>query len=363
MGFLYINRGSINFAMGTIAGFAVCLLVVTFSMISLPRKRLGVSSASMETSSRHLSDLHDPSVHEMLGRIHGDAVGDQNARVVKFEDLHAHHDDDSVAKEMARGVRVLVWVMTSPQNLDKKAIHVQNTWGKRANTLLFMSSQWNSSFPTIGLNVSEGREHLTAKTFQAFRYIYEHHFDDADWFMKADDDTYVIMENLRYMLSAYDTKDPIYFGQMFKSVVKQGYASGGAGYVLSKEALRRMITKGLNNSTLCRPDGGAEDVELGKCLLNLGVRIQSSMDILGRTRFHCFDPQEHLRGDFVDWYKVYDANGAKGGIGNMSDYAVTFHYIRPIQMYELEYFIYHLRPFGILSRAQNLNLKKENAGS
>ena len=50
----------------------------------------------------------------------------------------------------------------------------------------------NDSFPTVGLNISEGREHLTGKTMQAFRYVYENYFDKADWFMKADDDTYVI---------------------------------------------------------------------------------------------------------------------------------------------------------------------------
>ena len=43
----------------------------------------------------------------------------------------------------------------------------------------------NQEFPTVGLNVSEGREHLTAKTMQGFRYIYDHHLDDADWFMKV----------------------------------------------------------------------------------------------------------------------------------------------------------------------------------
>ena len=52
------------------------------------------------------------------------------------------------------------------------------------------------------------------------------------------------MENLRYFLSGENTSEPIYFGHHFKTIVKQGYYSGGGGYVLSKEALRRFGEKG-----------------------------------------------------------------------------------------------------------------------
>lgn len=43
------------------------------------------------------------------------------------------------------------------------------------------------------------------------------------------------------MLMPYKPRDPIYFGCRFKPYVKQGYMSGGAGYVLSKEAIRRFV--------------------------------------------------------------------------------------------------------------------------
>lgn len=43
------------------------------------------------------------------------------------------------------------------------------------------------------------------------------------------------------MLMPYKANEAIYFGCRFKPYVKQGYMSGGAGYVLSKEALKRFV--------------------------------------------------------------------------------------------------------------------------
>ena len=44
------------------------------------------------------------------------------------------------AENLAEKNRVLAWVPTSPENHLKKASVVRDTWGRRVNKLIFMSS-------------------------------------------------------------------------------------------------------------------------------------------------------------------------------------------------------------------------------
>lgn len=214
-------------------------------------------------------------------------------------------EDGHIADELFKKVRILCWVMTGPSNLQSKARHVKATWSRHCNVVLFMSSEEDRSFPTVGLGTGEGRDQLYWKTIRAFHYALKNHGDEADWFLKADDDTFVVVDNLRWILSNYTAEQPIYFGKRFKPYAKQGYMSGGAGYVLSKEALRRFV-EGFNTK-VCTHTTPVEDLAMGQCLEKMGVVAGDSRDTLHRETFHPFIPEHHLTGKFSKtfWYWNY----------------------------------------------------------
>ena len=149
-------------------------------------------------------------------------------------------------------VRVLCLVMTHPGNHQTRALQVARTWGRRCSYLRFLTTQEDQQLETYVSNSTEVQswsqrsnwiisqftrqayDHIWGKTKYGFKRAYEEFYDKVDWVMKADDDTYVVLENLRFLLSDYNSSDPIWFGCEFNVIVKEGYMSGGAGYVLSK---------------------------------------------------------------------------------------------------------------------------------
>lgn len=250
----------------------------------------------------------------------------------------------STPKKEANRSRILCWIMTSPEYLPVRAKSAKDTWGKRCDVLLFFSSKADANFPAIGLNVEEGLGKLWYKTRAAMDYLHEHHLNDADWFVKADDDTYMIIENLRHMLSKLSSSDPHYIGRYFTHY--QGYNSGGAGYIFSRETLRRM-KKALGEPS-CPKDHQFEDVAVGICLKAQGVRPVSTRDSSDRETFMPFTPEMHLTppnvGHAPDWIRHYSYPlPYKDGPECCSDYPISFHAIVPARMYTIEYLVYRVK--------------------
>ncbi|KAH8279736.1 hypothetical protein KR054_003729 [Drosophila jambulina] len=275
---------------------------------------------------------------------------------IKSLNITARPRNNIVARHMFQSVRILCLVLTWPKKYTNGVRAVSETWGRHCNRVIYYSQSRLSGVEgaeTVALNVSDERNSLWGKTKAAFSHAYKQYGHEADWFYKADDDTYAILENMRQMLRPYSPDTPIYFGSAF-NLTSQIYMSGGAGYVLSRKAVE-LFVDAVGEDSLCQPsDTGAEDYEMGKCLETLKVTVGESRDHYGRHRFFSLSlhyfliPQENVDEEEEFWLSKYLVHSCRKGIRCCSTYAISVHNIFPNEMHFLETVLYEARPYGIL---------------
>ncbi|CAC5397490.1 C1GALT1 [Mytilus coruscus] len=178
-------------------------------------------------------------------------------------------------------------------------------------------------------DVKESKSHLTRKVRFMLRYVYLHYLKDYDWILNADDDTYVMMENLRFSLSLHSPDLPGYLDYHFNMHLKQVCMSGGAGYVNSRSGLKKVIEVAFKENG-CPPDGKDEDLDIGKCLQMAGVPPFVSYDKYGRETLHTDKDWQHIYGTVPRYLKKYSWNGLSDGGGCCSQFSVTFHRVNPV---------------------------------
>jgi glycoprotein-N-acetylgalactosamine 3-beta-galactosyltransferase len=127
--------------------------------------------------------------------------------------------------------RVLCLILTSPQNFLTRAKAVNETWAPRCNGYFFITEhipksltheqlKFTEQVPIAPIkNITPGYEHLTQKSTLAFLFAYENYLNDFDWFVKADDDTYLFVDNLKTFLSEQNSSEPVTFGYNFKVII------------------------------------------------------------------------------------------------------------------------------------------------
>lgn len=201
-----------------------------------------------------------------------------------------------------RKVRLLCLILTMEKDIHTKVAAVNKTWASRCDKHFYIICSKQQKHDFLNIDVPDDRNHLIHKIQKTYRIIYEKYIDDFDFMLKADDDTYIVVENLKYLLWHYNANEPGYLGYHFNKFVNQGYMSGGAGYVISNRGFRQLIERGYDGN-LCsiqqRADDpeNSEDVETGRCLEASGVPVWSSLDIEGRESFHPYEPWRTFKGN------------------------------------------------------------------
>lgn len=127
--------------------------------------------------------------------------------------------------------RILCLILTSPKYFVTRAKAVNNTWASRCDRYLFITEPLRNNADSTELtianqlplapiqNITAGYNHLTRKSYLAFVFAYETYFNDYEWFVKADDDTYLFVDHLKTFLSDKNASEPVTYGYNFKVIM------------------------------------------------------------------------------------------------------------------------------------------------
>uniref|UniRef100_A0A0K0EYZ6 N-acetylgalactosaminide beta-1,3-galactosyltransferase n=1 Tax=Strongyloides venezuelensis TaxID=75913 RepID=A0A0K0EYZ6_STRVS len=282
----------------------------------------------------------------------------------QYEKLFNNSFDDSVFNEinleMAKRVKIFCVILTSKVNRER-AILQKKTWVKRCDNHIFGSGEESKDIPTFKAYHDDGYSFSFGKMKNTLRHVWRKYGDKYDWYIKADDDTYVIMENLRAFLLNEDPSKHGYHG--FRMTVggksnSHAYNSGGAGYVMSRRSVKELVEKGFGDSKYCRQtDKAFDDREVGSCLEKLGAILSKSLDSKNRILFNPLDPPRAVspavktsKNKPIRIKKFYHNTS----MNSVADFPITFHYVRGDMMYAMEYFLYHMEVIGKNSRLNRM---------
>eukprot|EP00045_Choanoeca_perplexa_P005563 m.46963 g.46963 ORF g.46963 m.46963 type:complete len:561 (+) comp13186_c0_seq2:119-1801(+) len=245
--------------------------------------------------------------------------------------------------------RIVCWIMTHFGNRHK-AIAVNNTWGKRCTHLMFMTSTPDPSLPVVLMDIGgkeDSRSMLRTKSKQGWLHVYEHFLDKGDFFLKGDDDSYVVMENLKAFLQTKDPKAPEHYGRLFHygGRDKPLYYSGGSTIILTHEAMKRLGegTKSRGDAIWPKPDvGQAEDLRISQVLDYVGVKTADTRTPEGQHQFMALginnertlkEPEDRSTAKL--WFWKYSRD-AVAGPKCCTNKWIASHYTKDYEMYAMD---------------------------
>ncbi|KAL7063628.1 hypothetical protein AAHC03_0919 [Spirometra sp. Aus1] len=275
--------------------------------------------------------------------------GDRSPPAPLFHDEESgHHGGDAVvAEETRRKIRLFAFISTTSKYAKKRAAYIKATWARRIEGFLFLSNQDDPSIPAIK---TVSNDQMQFQVIDGLLFSYRYNLSDFDYFIKTEDDAYIIPENLRFLLRGFDPSDRIMVGHTPQPNDVQTNMSDHVDYVLSRGALSAVAQGVQNNVPDCRVSNLREDLAMAKCAQAVGVRSIRSVDEQGKQCFHSVAPS--VLANYTVFKKGMSKWARSPGVNatdpnEYSDHSALFQHVPEEEMYVLEYLVYHAYPYGV----------------
>lgn len=265
--------------------------------------------------------------------------------------------------------RILCFMMTHSGAHRTKVKAVIETWGWQCDGWFIASNATDTELGAIEMKTPALYNRLWIKLNETMRYVSSNYISQYEWFFKVDDDTFVIMENLREFLRIKKQEDQIpqvfgyllqdeswqdqqrffdlsnsnqLFADYFLSHVRNAsarveYLAGGSGYIMNRAYLRKFVLAMQSDLTL--HGEVPEDMAHGATMLAHNVTSRDSRDLLGREYFIPEEPalwevrhKAHIRSGQIPPHRKCCAK-----------YTVSFHHISVPQMRDMYDYLYLCR--------------------
>ncbi|XP_066595265.1 C1GALT1-specific chaperone 1-like protein [Prorops nasuta] len=228
----------------------------------------------------------------------------------------------------------------------KLAYSIQNTWGKNCNSLYFFSRYFNESLVPI-IKFDKKVTSSWQLLCESMNYIWNKNSNDSkilQWIIFVNDDTMVILENLRYMVAPLDFNKDHYLGHPV-ILWGQTYNIAQSGYVLSRGAFVKVVQH-FSTSQKCADSGKywkMEDYYLGKHLHSFGIPPSDTRDELLRGTFHGFSLKSQLWGISKASYGTRSLYPVSADC--CSTKTVTFNVAEATKVYTFYYLLYNVNVY------------------
>ncbi|KAM6892560.1 chondroitin sulfate glucuronyltransferase [Lycodopsis pacificus] len=205
-----------------------------------------------------------------------DGAGDEDVqpRIVPY-----HKDPNKPHKKVLRtryihtelGIRerLLVGVLTSRATLNTLAVAVNRTVAHRFHRTFFFTGLRSPKLPHGMTVVVHGDDRPVWLMYETIRHLHQRYGSDYDWFLLAQDDTYMQADRLSELVGHLSAGQDLYMGRAEEFIggeEKARYCHGGYGYLLSRSLLARLqphLDTCRNDILSVRPDEW-----LGRCIID-----------------------------------------------------------------------------------------------